>query len=166
MQSETTHTYDKLVNGENVITKVKKIYYDNVLSKETHYNDKGEIHRDDGPAIIKYADDGISIIAKLWYKNNKRYRDNNEPSYEEYYTDTGRIKKQEWEKDGVLHRDPAHGPSYITFNEDGTLDEAFYFINGTEYPNYEIARINMMIQQLDTEDLKKCIAFINSLRKE
>jgi hypothetical protein len=88
---------------------------------EVWRNEKGELHREDGPAI-EYADggkewrkngklhhdDGPALIDadgnKYWYKDGKLYRDDG-PVIE--YTDG----TKKWYKNGKLHRD--NGPALI-----------------------------------------------------
>lgn len=41
-----------------------------VLVQENHRYDH-KLHKDDGPAVIRYNDDG-TVIEELWYKNGKR----------------------------------------------------------------------------------------------
>jgi hypothetical protein len=75
-----------------------------------HYNDKGETHRDDGPAIV------AKNFREEWYKNNLLHREDG-PAI--VYKDGA----EEWFKNGVRHRDG--GPAWM--NSQGVKK---WFVNG------------------------------------
>ena len=68
---------------------------------ETWHNEAGELHREDGPAVIRYIN-SISahepIWMKWWYVNGVRHRDNG-PAIER---SNG---KKVWYRYGNIHRD-------------------------------------------------------------
>lgn len=71
----------------------KTWYYDNgKIEEERHYLD-GELHREDGPAIISYYQDG-SIWRKVWYLNDKHHREDG-PAYIKHFED-GTIDFEAW----------------------------------------------------------------------
>ena len=67
---------------------------------EEHRNEKGQLHRLDGPAII--YDNGTTH----WFKNNKKHRDGDLPAVE------NTSGKTYWYKNGKRHRDG--GPAVIS----------------------------------------------------
>jgi len=66
-------------------------------------NDKYKyvLHREDGPAIIRYNEDG-SIYYEFWYINGVRHREDG-PTYIGYRAD-GSIAYEEWYWCGLQHR--------------------------------------------------------------
>lgn len=83
--------------------------------KQFYFNDK--LHREDGPARIRYLNDDDEVD-KYWYKHGELHRDKG-PAIE-YSNET-----YLWYKHGKLHRE--EGPAIIHDNG----DEEFY-INGVK----------------------------------
>lgn len=77
------------------------------------YDDDGELHRDDGPAVHIYN------RYKAWYRHGKKHRIGGPAIYQE-----GKIK--EWWVNGVLHRLDGAAIEY----DDGGRE---YYIDGKQY---------------------------------
>ena len=75
-----------------------------------YYNSAGELHRDDGPAVV-FADE-----TKQWYQNDKLHRTDG-PAIE-YANGT-----KQWYQDGLLHRIDGPAVEWADGNE-------FWYING------------------------------------
>ena len=75
-----------------------------------YYNSAGELHRDDGPAVV-FADD-----TKQWYQNDKLHRTDG-PAIE-YANGT-----KQWYQNGLLHRIDGPAVEWADGNE-------FWYING------------------------------------
>ena len=90
------------------------------------YNEKGQKHREDGPAI-----EGVSG-AKHWYKNGKLHREDG-PAIE--YVDGDKM----WYKNDKRHRDD--GPAYE--RADGTKE---WWLDGIEYNEKQfLAKMNLPV---------------------
>lgn len=81
-----------------------EIWYHDTTGKrrmEWYYVD-GIVHRDEteGPAIIEYEEDGITIFAKNYYKDGKLHRSNGEPAMITYYD--GKLMTKGYWENGVL----------------------------------------------------------------
>jgi len=79
-------------------------------------NSKYVLHREDGPAYIRYNTDG-SICYEYWYINGVRHREDG-PAVITYRAD-GRIWYEEWYINGVRHRED--GPAYISYYNNGSI---------------------------------------------
>tara|TARA_S200002703_G_scaffold159297_1_gene172263 strand:- start:1927 stop:2322 length:396 start_codon:yes stop_codon:yes gene_type:complete len=114
-----------------------------------HFNDAGELHRLDGPAIIKANGDYI------WMLNNVPHRDSGGPAvkrkeargiYKVYYRH-GKVHRDDgpavikpngirvWYTDGKRNR--LDGPAYT----DSAINVRNYWIKGTRYPRKEFKEI-------------------------
>lgn len=200
-QIKVTDIYNKLVDGKIIVTNIKKHYINGVLYAETYLNDKNMIHRDensyggDGPAEIRYADDGKlvkyeawyrdgslhrddglatitrltsndnSITELMWYINGKLDREGNLPTTAHYNNKTDKAILLIWNKGGIKDRNPYNGPAEIHYDENGDVDNSLYFVNGTMYENVRLAKLNYMFRTLGDDDLDKCIEFAESLKK-
>ena len=103
--------------------KKKTHYYANssVLSEEWLDAD-GRLHREDGPAWIKYHADG-SVRSEAWCFDDKLHREDGQ-AWISYNAD-GSVLSEAWCFDDKLHR--ADGPAWISYNADGSvLSEAWY----------------------------------------
>jgi hypothetical protein len=78
------------------------------------YSKNNILHRDDGPAIIQYYDDGVTILRKIWFRNGVYHRDNNLPSYIIYDEDGMQILKA-WYIDGKYNRTDNEDVMYSNF---------------------------------------------------
>ena len=97
-------------------------------------NEKGEYHREDGPAI-EYSND-----AKSWYLNGKRHRADG-PAIERANGD------KEWFLNGQRHR--ADGPAVELANGD-----KFWFLNGEELSEVEFNARTKVTTSLDGKEVE------------
>jgi len=85
------------------------------------FNDKGLLHRLDGPALIKNL--GDEVLLELWYINGKIYREDGPASIS--IEQNGNIKEI-WYKNNIFHRED--GPAFIIKDNKGNiLDEQWYY---------------------------------------
>jgi antitoxin component YwqK of YwqJK toxin-antitoxin module len=134
IRTETWYTKDEDLNNvavlENIDDLPSYICYNNddnnsVYIKKWFVN--GIAHRDNGPAVIKYYENGV-INEETWIKNSKFHRDNNIkgenlPSQITYYED-GKIKDKKWFKEGKYCRDDYSEegyslPTYVRYDLNG-----------------------------------------------
>lgn len=73
-------------------------------------NDKGELHREDGPAITNFYENEVKRN-EHWYLNDMLHRENG-PAYVNFYYNDGSIEEEGWYRYGELHRED--GPAIIT----------------------------------------------------
>ena len=59
-----------IVKDSNVLGFIKKSYVDNELSCVEYFNNKKQLHREDGPAKIDYCNN--KMISELWYMEGKK----------------------------------------------------------------------------------------------
>jgi len=167
---EFTDVYNVMVDGKIITTKIKKLYINNVLRKETYINDNFKEHRDansyggEGPAIIVYRKDGKTPVLESWLINGKSYRDDDLPTTVEYNKE-GKVITHLWFVDtSKLHRDPAKGPAKINY-VNGNIYDVEYHVDGKRYEHPKVTLLHGMINGLNEEGLDKCINFINSWNK-
>ena len=117
--------------------KPKKSYLDGRLRSEywTKYN---YYHREDGPAVILYHENG-NIECEEWWYYGKPHRKNG-PAIT-YYYENGNVKAERWYQRGHgVHRED--GPAYIVYDEDGNIIKKEYEIDGKKINELQQAVIN------------------------
>jgi hypothetical protein len=112
------------------------------LTREISYkNEKGELHREDGPALIKYHKFNNTITKEVFYKNGLRHREDG-PALIKYFTEIAGdvIKEEYYYKNDLIHRED--GPAFISYNYDSKVtteqylqNDKFYRENGPNYIN-------------------------------
>jgi antitoxin component YwqK of YwqJK toxin-antitoxin module len=102
-------------------------YPDGSIEREV-YSVNGEIHREDGPALISYSEDG-SIAHEEYYINGEIHREDG-PALILYHED-GSIAHEEYRVKGKMHRED--GPADIAYDEDGSIRREEYYINGNTH---------------------------------
>ena len=107
-------------------------YYENGTPSSGAANKKSEEwfkgnrrHREDGPAIIIYLENG-TIIKEEWYKNDLLSRENG-PAHIAYY-ENGNKETEGWYKNGKVHRTDDY--AFFEYYENGNLESKYYHING------------------------------------
>lgn len=100
-------------------------------SKESEeYYINGELHRNNGPALIRYIED--CTYTESWYANGKLYRDNDLPVT--IFYNYGPIVEELWlNKEGDYHRDNDLPAVIEYYNETKKSEE--WWINGKNYRN-------------------------------
>ena len=100
-------------------------YYDNgSIMWEEWRLPNGNLHKEDGPAKIRYYTDG-NKESEQWYKNGLYHREDG-PSYRRWDVD-GSIISEAWEIDGNYHRED--GPATVRYNKDGNIGVNYYISN-------------------------------------
>ena len=94
-----------------------------------YYNDDGELHRLDGPAVI------YDYGTKYWFKNGKLHRLGNLPAIE---YDNG---DKEYYVNGNLHREDGYAIDHIDGTKEYSLNGKF-FIDKQEYEK-ELIKIKL-----------------------
>ncbi len=130
-------------------------YGDGTKNEERWFDEKGELHRENGPAHIRYYKNkkkhsetwykhglehrqndlpaGIiwnlkgKKVAETWQINGEEHRDDN-PSYILYHVRSGLKVKETWCKHGLEHRET--GPAIITYTSKGKNNHYEWWKNG------------------------------------
>ena len=141
-------------NGTEIYKRknIKKFYFKNKLHREygpaiINYNEDGsvsyeeyyinnELHREDGPAIIHYYDNG-SIESEEYYFNSQRHREDG-PAFIKYYKN-GSIQLEEYYINGKLHRE--NGSAISSYYENGHIAYEAYYIHGEAHKENAPAKI-------------------------
>ena len=82
-------------------------------------DEAGRVHRDDGPADIRYYENG-NVHIERWHRFDELHRDLDEPA-EIFFSEEGEIREQRYFEHGKLHRND--GPARIIYKEDGIVEE-------------------------------------------
>ena len=106
-------------------TKVSAVYY---------MDERGHLHRDpdEGPAEVSYDDEGnVNYIRYMWRGHFHR---EDGPAYISSYHGKQPLKEI-WYRYGHRHRDPADGPAYIQYDEngEGKIAVVRYYSHGYEF---------------------------------
>lgn len=126
---ETIDIRNKLVDGKIIVTKIKRIYENGVLREEYYMNAGDQLHRDnnsyggDGPAFVRYAEDGKTSKYEAWYQNDESHRDDGLPATQSYFVDDKyckRLVEESWYVRNMRHRD-GDFPSYVRYNKEGKI---------------------------------------------
>jgi len=126
---ETVDIRNKLVDGKIIVTKIKRVYKNGILRGEYYMNAEDQLHRDnnsyggDGPAFVRYAEDGKTSTYEAWYQDNKSHRDDGLPATQSYFVDDKyrkRLAEESWYVRNMRHRD-GDFPSYVRYNKEGKI---------------------------------------------
>lgn len=105
------------------------------------YKIDGQHHRKDGPAFIKYWDNG-NKFKESWAFHGKIHRLNN-PAVIMYYSDGAGPYYEAWYVNSKYHRLPIctqynkkDMPAIIEYRHDGSIDGKYYYLNG-KYDGYD-----------------------------
>jgi antitoxin component YwqK of YwqJK toxin-antitoxin module len=117
----------KEVRSSNGDIDVKEGCYDNGNIRYKYYYVNSKLHREDGPAIIKYYDNG-NIDSESYYRNGRYHREDG-PANIKYY-DNGNIYSKSYYINGGRHRED--GPAYIEYYRNGNIRYKEYWVNERE----------------------------------
>lgn len=95
----------------------------------------GLLHREDGPAYLRYWGNG-SVRYEMWYLDGRVHRRNGPARTD--YRKNGMVKSEEWLRNGVLRR--GDGPAYIQYRKDGSVKYKGWALNGWELSETEWRR--------------------------
>ena len=112
---------EKYWDGKNWLKVVKS--YD-----LTRYYLGDKLHRNDGPAVIFYHDNG-SIEREIYYFVGEYHRING-PAVIDYFENGNFIEKNYFYY-GKLHRD--NGPALLYYDEDSSCILEMFYFNGIEF---------------------------------
>jgi len=101
-------------------------------------------HREDGPAFIKYYNNG-NLAYEEYRINNKRHRLDG-PACINYYN--GLVEYEEYRFNDKIHR--LDGPACIEYDNNSNITFASYWINGMSYTkeNYYNELLKLKVQSL------------------
>ena len=97
-------------------------YYENGNKDEEEWLKDNKTHREDGPAWILY-DPNRNNMEERWYLDNKIHREDG-PAKIKYY-ENGNKKEEWWYKDDKRHRED--GPAKIEYYENGNKEEEVWY---------------------------------------
>lgn len=103
----------------------KRVHSEGYLYIE-YTNDKGSLHREDGPAYIDHYLDG-TIYCESFYINGSRHREVG-PAEIKYYGYSGLILSESFYLHNSLHREV--GPAVIKYYACGSIDVEEFFLYG------------------------------------
>ena len=89
------------------------------------YYANNKLYREDGPAIIRYYENGNKFCEK-YYANNNLYNKNGPTGI--FYYKNGNKKHEEYYTNNELHNE--NGPAIIKYYEDSSIRNKEYYING------------------------------------
>jgi antitoxin component YwqK of YwqJK toxin-antitoxin module len=101
---------------------VKNKYYDNGNIWIERYYLNGELHRENGPALIHYDENGNKYRQAYYISGNPHRED-----YIRYY-ENGNIIDKSYYLNGKRHRED--GPAFIRYHENGNVLYEHYYLNG------------------------------------
>jgi hypothetical protein len=97
---------------------------------EERYYQNGRLHRENGPAVVRYDWDGVTAIEEWYYRHGKMHRDPKRgPARIERYdaaANGGVVLIEGYYVNGRPFRDPSDGPDYLERRADGSVEEAQY----------------------------------------
>ena len=94
---------------------VERTYYKNGNISSERYLKNNKLHREDGPVLIRY------------YQNGN--------IYEEKYYENGNILCEMYLINGMAHR--LNGAAHAEYFENWEIDQQYYFIDDIEYEEFE-----------------------------
>ncbi len=101
-------------------------YYDNGVIMHKKYMQNGVLHNENGPACVAYHNNG-KLEEISWYINGNYHRDKG-PAVTKYYF-SGNLNSTLWYRQGVKHR--IGGPSQVLFyDKKGDVYGTSYYENG------------------------------------
>jgi hypothetical protein len=110
---------------------MKKVFTnDDCYDRTEYYNEKGQLHRIDGPAV-EYVDG-----EKQWWVNGKLHRDGDLPAVIKY--EDGKLSYEGWFENGLEHR--IGSPSSI-FYTDGIKPNTFWRVNGENHRDGDLPAV-------------------------
>lgn len=110
---------DELDNSEGPAKIVFTIICDKYYLNEIGYYRNGRVSKEDGPAIILYYDEKVSMETYMINGNTIE----NKPTY--IYYNKGVLYRKEWYKDDKLHNE--NGPAVVTYNEGEISSKTYYY---------------------------------------
>tara|TARA_B100000745_G_scaffold297290_2_gene244015 strand:- start:2463 stop:2822 length:360 start_codon:yes stop_codon:yes gene_type:complete len=108
---------------------LNKIYdsISGILTREEYRNSAGQLHRDDGPAVVWYDPTEGGVSVEEYFQNGVKHREDG-PALVAYFRN-GEKDREEYYRDDRLHRED--GPAFIRYNPtDGSVWWASFYQNG------------------------------------
>jgi antitoxin component YwqK of YwqJK toxin-antitoxin module len=104
--------------------------------KEEWFDKNSDYHREDGPAYIRYNENG-NIKYEAYYLNGKGYRKNG-PATIRYY-ENGKIEFEGYYLNGKEHRED--GPAETWYYANGNIQSEKYYLNEKYYSKEDYLKI-------------------------
>lgn len=120
-------------------------YYENGSLKSERWLEHGQLHREDGPAVIIYHEDG-TVGSEKWYKNGELHREDG-PA-EIHYNEDNSVWREYWYVNGDLHR--LDGPAEIYYDENGKIEVEAYSYQGEELSESDF---NKVLKSLNIDEI-------------
>jgi len=118
--------YSKRWYQDGILRKEVSYWPNGSKKQEVWYNEAGELHRDNGPAVIMYSQSGAKIFEE-WRKNGLIWRKDG-PAIVEYFESGEKASESWFNNKGKIHREGA--PAYIKYERDGTISQEEYYKDG------------------------------------
>ena len=114
-------TMEKLPNGGR-----KRTCDDGVV---IYYDAEGNLHREDGPAVIEFYTNDQRLHRETWYKHGRKHRLDGPANIQYYHNNV--ISSKAWYVGGVNTR--KDGPAEIEYFQDGSLSRESYRLYGQSH---------------------------------
>jgi hypothetical protein len=139
-------------------------WHPNGMRRAVEYRQRGgALHREDGPALLRWSDNGVlvdeewwrngrlhkidgpalqkwdafgQLIREEWYRYGSTHRDGG-PAIRKYIG--GRLIGEQWLRDSYWHRD--NGPAYLKWDNAGVLIQELWWQEGCVLTDAEIEKI-------------------------
>ncbi len=99
-------------------------YYPSGKIKSIEWKDNDTLHREDGPAVVRYAENG-TVLEEVWLNKGKPHRDGGPAVI--WRNASGTQERLEWFVSGMRHR--LDGPAFVlreTLDSGGKCEERWY----------------------------------------
>lgn len=145
--SEQSKTYKITMNpqAEDLLGTYEVEFFSNGNLKSEKWLEHGQLHREDGPAVIIYYEDG-TVGSEKWYKNGELHREDG-PA-EIHYNEDNSVWREYWYVNGDLHR--LDGPAEIYYDENGKIEVEAYSYQGEELSESDF---NKVLKSLNIDEI-------------
>jgi antitoxin component YwqK of YwqJK toxin-antitoxin module len=113
---------------------VERTYFESgALQSERWYNEDEELHREEGPAEVRYFPNG-NVSRENWIKNNISHHEDGPASI--WYYDNGKVHTKMWAVNNMFSRDD--GPAKIWYEQDGRISHEQWYLDDINITNMVI----------------------------
>ena len=137
-ETERWYRNGKLHRDGDLPAVIRYCRWNGTLAHEEWWCD-GVKHRDDGPAVRWYREDGTNVDHEQWYRNDVKHRDDDGPAVIRYYSD-GSLEYEAWYRSGVKHRD-GDLPAEKWYLENGTIYYEGWWRNDKMHRDGDLAAV-------------------------
>lgn len=141
---------------QNGVLRKEISYWSNGSKKqEVWYNETGQLHRDDGPAVVMYSQNAAKIYEE-WRKNGLIWKEDG-PAVIEYFESGEKASESWFNEKSRLHRSKA--PAHIKYEKDGAVNQEEYYENGLLHRLDGPAVRKKVTAVIETENSKEVFSF-------